>query len=136
MSDQPTNPPTVTDIVSAGIKVGAETIVPGGSNLVKGDIGTAAAHALIGFGGKALFGLPGLIAVSLNSLSTAFTGQGILSHLGFVRRQEGDNVLRVVAKEGVKTGMRIKRGVKKASARANEGLQDIVAEANSELDQE
>jgi hypothetical protein len=133
MSDDPTQP-NVAEVINTGLKLGAEVLVPGGSNIVKGDLGTAAAHVVLGLGTKALFGLPGLIAVSANSLSNAFTGRGLLSHLGF--RREGDNVLRVVAKEGIKTGMRIQRGVRDASSRANEGLQDIVAEAQSELDQE
>jgi len=60
------------------MKLGAgfagEVLVPGGSNLVKGDFKQAGIHAVLGIAARMAFGLPGVLLVSANSFSKAITG--------------------------------------------------------------
>lgn len=69
-----------------GVKLAAsfasETLVPGGANLVQGDFGQAGLHLVLGFAARSLFGLPGLVLVSANSLVKAKTGRHLTEHLG------------------------------------------------------
>lgn len=64
-----------------GIQISSEILVPGGSNLIKGDFRQAGLHAGLGFIARALFGLPGAVLVSLNSISKATTGRHLCEHL-------------------------------------------------------
>jgi hypothetical protein len=65
----------------AGVQISGELLVPGGSNLVKGDIRQAGIHAGLGLIARVLFGLPGAALVSLNSVTKAITGQHLHEHL-------------------------------------------------------
>jgi hypothetical protein len=60
-----------------------ESLVPGGANLLRGDIVQGGLHVALGFAARALFGLPGLAVVSANSLVKATTGRHLTEHLGF-----------------------------------------------------
>lgn len=73
---------TNTEILSTGVKAAGEYLIPGGSNLIKGDLAQGILHAGLGFAARAAFGLPGLIAVSLNSLTRSVSGRHIHEHLG------------------------------------------------------
>jgi hypothetical protein len=64
------------------ISFASEAIIPGGSNLVKGDLKQAAIHGAVGLMAKSLFGLPGLILVTANSFVKATTGAHLHDHLG------------------------------------------------------
>lgn len=64
------------------ISFASEAVVPGGSNLVKGDLKQAAIHGAAGLVAKSLFGLPGLILVTANSFVKATTGAHLHDHLG------------------------------------------------------
>lgn len=75
------------DLFDTGIKAAGEYLVPGGANLVKGDYKEGLIHAALGLGAKAAFGLPGLVLVSLNSLSKAKTDRHIVEH---VRSHDAD----------------------------------------------
>lgn len=63
----------VNNPLTAGMEFCGEYLVPGGSNLVKGDILQAALHAGLGLGAWAFLGLPGLLLVSSDSISKALT---------------------------------------------------------------
>ena len=76
---------TGTEVLSIAVKAASEYVVPGGANLIKGDLVTGVAHAALGFLARSAFGLPGLIAVSLNSLTKSVTGRNALEHLGVWR---------------------------------------------------
>jgi len=67
--------------LSNAVGFASEYIVPGGSNLIKGDIKEGVFHVGLGLVAKAFFGLPGLLLVSANSLSKATTGRYIHEHL-------------------------------------------------------
>lgn len=67
--------------INNAVKLAGEVIVPGGSNLIGGDIKTGAIHAALGLVAGAFFGLPGLLLVKANSYSHAVTGRGLTDHL-------------------------------------------------------
>src|SRR5438105_15280127 len=68
--------------VRRGVDFASELIVPGGSNLVEGNIKQGAIHAVLGLVASSVFGLPGLLAVSANSFTKATTGRHLYEHLG------------------------------------------------------
>ena len=69
----------------AGMEFCGEYLVPGGSNLVKGDILQAALHAGLGLGAWAFLGPPGLLLVSSDSISKALTGRHLHQSFAGVR---------------------------------------------------
>lgn len=82
------NDKTGVEILSTGVKAAGEYLIPGGSNLVKGDLGQGILHAALGFAARAAFGLPGLIVVSMNSLTKSVSGRHIHEHLGLWQKGE------------------------------------------------
>ena len=80
------NSPTPTDSVEpirTALEFGTEVILPGGSNLVKGDLKNGALYAIAGWAARVAFGLPGLLLVSASSFTKASTGRHLHEHLGF-----------------------------------------------------
>lgn len=73
----------VDDPVRAGLGIAGEVIfpLPGGSNLIKGDIKQAVIHAGLGVVARALLGPIGLLLVSANSLSVAMTDRNLSENL-------------------------------------------------------
>ena len=71
------------DAVKLAASFAGETLVPGGANLLRGDIVQGGLHVVLGFAARSLFGLPGLALVSANSLVKATTGRHLTEHLGF-----------------------------------------------------
>ncbi len=71
------------DPVKAGLGVASEVIfpLPGGSNLIKGDLTQAVVHAGLGIVARTLLGPLGLLLVSANSLSVALTNRGLTENL-------------------------------------------------------
>ncbi|SRR6266404_1547118 len=67
--------------LKTGIQISSEIVIPGGSNLVKGDLLQGGIHAGLGIVARVLFGLPGVILVSTNSISKALTGRHLYEHL-------------------------------------------------------
>lgn len=59
----------------------SEVVIPGGSNLVKGDLQQGAIHLLLGVAAGMAFGPWGLIAVKINSLAKSHTGQGLVDQV-------------------------------------------------------
>jgi len=62
----------------AGLEFCGEVLVPGGSNLVKGDWKQAGIHAALGVAARSVFGVPGLLLVSSDSIVKALTGRHLL----------------------------------------------------------
>ena len=73
---------TNTEILSTGVKAAGEYVIPGGSHLIKGDLATGVTYAALGLLARAAFGMPGLIVVSLSSLTKSVTGRNAFEHLG------------------------------------------------------
>jgi hypothetical protein len=67
--------------VQNAVKLAGEALIPGGSNLINGDLKQGAVHAVLGFAARAVFGLPGLLIVCANSYSKATTGQHLTESL-------------------------------------------------------
>lgn len=78
LSEAVTNDPLKT-----GIHVASEYILPlpGGSNLIKGDVKQAVIHAGLGLVARSLLGPLGLLLVSVNSLSVALTERPLVESL-------------------------------------------------------
>jgi|SRR5215471_13604616 len=72
------------EALQPAVTFASEFVVPGGANLVKGDFKTGGIHALLGVLARMQFGMPGLIAVSANSVTKAITGRHIPEILGLV----------------------------------------------------
>lgn len=66
--------------VTVGVEAVSELLLPGGSNLVKGDLKTGGTHTALGFAAGMLMGLPGILLVSANSLSKAISGKNLWEH--------------------------------------------------------
>src|SRR6478672_5208851 len=80
-----TTNPTPTEAVDSirnAVEFGSEVLIPGGSNLVKGDLKNGGIYALAGFAARAAFGLPGLLVVSASSITKAMTGRHLFEQLG------------------------------------------------------
>lgn len=63
--------------------------MPGGANLIKGDVVNGGAHFILGIVAKALFGGTGLLLVHANSLVKARTGQHLHGLLGSINLRGG-----------------------------------------------
>ncbi|HEX8145186.1 MAG TPA: DUF6072 family protein [Pyrinomonadaceae bacterium] len=74
--------PDYADPVKKTVLFTSEYLVPGGSNLIQGDLKQGGLHVALGLAAKAFFGLPGLLVVSANSFTKAATGRHIHEHLG------------------------------------------------------
>jgi hypothetical protein len=61
----------------------AETLFPGGSNALKGDLKTAGIFAALGFAARAALGLPGVLLVSAASFTKAVTGHQLVEVFGW-----------------------------------------------------
>lgn len=59
--------------LQAGLAFCGECLVPGGSHLVQGDLKGAAVNGALGFAASMLFGFPGRLLFSSNSLRTALS---------------------------------------------------------------
>jgi hypothetical protein len=66
-------------------EVASEVLIPGGANLIKGDLVNGGAHLVLGLVAKAMFGLPGILLVHANSLVKARTGQHLHGLLGSIQ---------------------------------------------------
>jgi hypothetical protein len=67
--------------VAAGVHLAGEYVIPGGSNLVKGDFKQAAIHFGLGLLARAALGPIGLLLVSANSLSVAMTNKNLAQNI-------------------------------------------------------
>lgn len=79
------------DAVKLGVSFAGEALVPGGSNLLKGDFVQGGLHLAAGLAARTVFGLPGLVLVSANSIVKATTGRHLTEHVGLRIEREDDN---------------------------------------------
>ena len=61
--------------VKTGMGFVGEYFVPGGANLIKGDLPQGVIHAAAGYAAAAFLGPVGLLLVSANSITKAVTGR-------------------------------------------------------------
>lgn len=88
------NPDEVQGIRTAA-QFAAETLIPGGSNAVKGDLKAAGIYAVAGLAARAAFGVPGLILVSADSFIKATTGRHLTQHLGLWEPKKASTTIEV-----------------------------------------
>ncbi len=67
-----------TQMLKTGVQLASEVVLPGGSNLIKGDFVNGGIYAMLGLAARAMFGLPGLVLVCASSFAKATTGQNLL----------------------------------------------------------
>jgi hypothetical protein len=72
--------------VAASLNIASELIMPGGSNLLKGNFVQAGVHFILGYAAKLAFGAPFMALVSANSLTRAMTGHHLAEHLEMAGR--------------------------------------------------
>ncbi len=82
--DSPESPPA--EPLRNAILFACETLVPGGSNLVKGNVKQGLIHGAGGLVARSIFGLPGMILVGSNSFVKATTGRHLYDLLGYGKR--------------------------------------------------
>jgi hypothetical protein len=72
--------------VAASLDFASELIMPGGSNLLRGNFVQAGVHFILGYAAKLAFGAPFMALVSANSLTRAMTGHHLAEHLEMAGR--------------------------------------------------
>lgn len=72
---------TSTTPAKVALGVLSEAVIPGGSNLIKGDLQQGAVHLILGIAAGLTFGPLGLLAVKAASLAKSTTGQGVLDQV-------------------------------------------------------
>ena len=72
----------VSTAVKTGAELAGEYIIPGGSNLVKGDLKQAGIHFALSLAARAFLGPLGAMLVSANSLSKAMTDRHLHENMG------------------------------------------------------
>jgi Family of unknown function (DUF6072) len=77
-----------TQSIKTGVQICSEVMLPGGSNLIKGDFVQAGIHVGLGLMARALLGFPGMLLVSTNSLSKALTDRHLYEHLSTTNEQQ------------------------------------------------
>lgn len=72
--------PGISSPSPAGVAVSvlSEALIPGGSNMIKGDLSQGVLHLIMGIAAGAFFGPLGVLAVRANSLAKSHTGQSVL----------------------------------------------------------
>lgn len=80
-----TNPTEVSGgkLVARGLKIAGETVVPGASLILDGNIGAGALHVVGGTLARLALGPLGVLLVAANSYSKSTTGRGLLGHFQF-----------------------------------------------------
>jgi hypothetical protein len=68
-------------LLSRGLKLAGETILPGASLLLDGNVGAGALHLLGGALAKSALGPLGWVLVAANSYSRSVSGRSLLGHL-------------------------------------------------------
>lgn len=80
--DGPNPTPAPLTPVGVGLAVVGESVIPGGANLIKGDIAQGGVHLLLAMAAGAVLGPFGVLAIHANSLAKATTGRGIFEQVG------------------------------------------------------
>jgi hypothetical protein len=70
-----------TEMVTNGVKLVGESVLPGASLLLDGKVPSGLVHALVGFGARAAFGPIGLLVVAADSYSKSVTNKHLWVHV-------------------------------------------------------
>lgn len=89
--------------LKTGVQISSEILIPGGSNLVRGDFQQAGLHAGLSFIARMLFGLPGAVLVSTNSIAKAITGRHLHEHLTGLMGTQAQGSRATVSRQAAET---------------------------------
>lgn len=67
-------------VLANGVKILGETVLPGTSLLLDGNIKNGAAHAFVGLGARVLMGPVGFFLVAADSFSKSVSGKNLVDH--------------------------------------------------------
>jgi hypothetical protein len=67
-----------SEMLKTGVQLASEVVLPGGSNLIKGDLVNGGIYVLLGIAARVMFGVPGMLLVGASSFAKATTGQNLL----------------------------------------------------------
>jgi hypothetical protein len=82
----PTSEPTGGVVLARGLKIAGETMVPGASLLLDGEVASGVGHFVVGTLARVAFGPVGLLLVAADSYSKSVSGKSLLEQLrGVVR---------------------------------------------------
>ena len=68
-------------LLSRGLKIAGETVAPGASLLLDGQVLPGVLHFLAGLAARAAFGPVGMILVAADSYSKSVSGKGLLEQI-------------------------------------------------------
>jgi len=74
----PISEPTSGVILARGLKIAGETIVPGASLLLDGEVASGVTHLVVGTLARMAFGPLGLLLVAADSYSKSVSGKSLL----------------------------------------------------------
>jgi|GEM_PF-2494178 len=77
----PVSEPTGGVILARGLKLAGETIVPGASLLLDGEVASGVGHLIVGTLARMAFGPLGLLAVAADSYSKSVSGKSLLEQI-------------------------------------------------------
>ena len=69
------------ETIKTGVQIVSEGLLTGSSHLLNGDVREFALHGVLGLAARAAWGLPGGLAIGLNSLVKARTGHHLHEHV-------------------------------------------------------
>jgi uncharacterized protein DUF6072 len=77
----PVSEPTGGVILARGLKLAGETMVPGASLLLDGEVASGMAHLVVGTLARMAFGPLGLLVVAADSYSKSVSGKSLLEQI-------------------------------------------------------
>jgi len=83
--DESHREPATNVVIGRGIKILGETVVPGASLVLDGELLPGAAHLVGGLVARWAFGPVGWLLVAANSYSKSVTGKSLVEHLQSTR---------------------------------------------------
>jgi hypothetical protein len=82
----PVSEPTGGVVLARGLKIAGETMVPGASLLLDGEVASGVGHFVVGTLARLAFGPVGLLLVAADSYSQSVSGKSLLEQVrGVVR---------------------------------------------------
>lgn len=74
-------------VMANGVKLVGETMLPGASLLLDGEVKNGAAHAVIGLGARVLLGPVGFAIVAADSFAKSVSGKNLSQHASEIYQQ-------------------------------------------------
>ena len=109
---QQANESTLSDSarLTNAAKLVGEAVLPGASLMMDGKLAPGAAHAIVGFGARALAGPAGIVLIAANSYTKSVTGKYLWDHVAPLFKRSAKPVEAIepaaeaVAESGIEPG--------------------------------